>query len=44
MSTLQAFFLGIMVSWTPSLIFLVWVLRHVPLFGASRAAAKRQLG
>jgi hypothetical protein len=40
MSALQAFFLGIMAAWTPSLIFLAWVLRHVPVVaGASQQPA-----
>jgi hypothetical protein len=30
MTTLQAFFLGMMVSWTPSLLLLAWILRDVP--------------
>jgi hypothetical protein len=25
---MQAFFLGVMVSWTPSLILLAWMFRH----------------
>ena len=29
MSTLEAFVLGVMVSWTPSLIVLAWLLRPV---------------
>ena len=28
MSTTQAFLLGIMVAWTPTLVFLAWSLRH----------------
>jgi hypothetical protein len=28
MTTTQAFFLGMMVSWTPSLILLGWMLLH----------------
>ena len=31
MSTVQAFLLGMMVAWTPSLIFLVWLLRDARL-------------
>jgi hypothetical protein len=30
MTTLQAFFLGMMVSWTPSLLLLAWLLSDVP--------------
>jgi hypothetical protein len=30
MTTVQAFFLGIMVSWTPSLLLLAWLLRDLP--------------
>jgi len=30
MTTLQAFFLGIMAAWTPSLIILAWFVRHAP--------------
>jgi hypothetical protein len=30
MSTTQAFLLGIMVSWTPSLLLLGWMLLHYP--------------
>jgi len=29
MSTYQAFFLGMMVAWTPSLLLLAWVLYEV---------------
>jgi hypothetical protein len=28
MDILQAFFLGLMVAWTPSLVLLAWLLRH----------------
>jgi hypothetical protein len=28
MSTVQAFLLGMMVSWTPSLVLLAWMLCH----------------
>lgn len=31
MSTMQAFFLGMMAAWTPSLILLAWLLRQAPL-------------
>jgi len=34
MSAVQAFFLGMVVAWLPSLIILAWILRHRPL-GAS---------
>jgi len=40
MSALQAFFLGIMVAWTPALLFLAWVLRHAA-FGDSREVQRR---
>jgi hypothetical protein len=30
MNTAQAFSLGVMVAWTPSLILLAWLLRHAP--------------
>jgi hypothetical protein len=39
MSALQAFFLGIMVVWTPALLFLAWVLRYAA-FGDSLEAAR----
>jgi hypothetical protein len=29
MTTLQAFFLGMMVSWTPSLLVLAWLLSDI---------------
>jgi len=35
MSAVEAFFLGIMAAYTPSLIFLAWVLRHAPFSGSS---------
>jgi hypothetical protein len=28
MTTIQAFFFGMMVSWTPSLVVLAWLLLH----------------
>jgi hypothetical protein len=33
MSTLQAFVLGVMAAWTPSLVFLAWSLWRVPSTG-----------
>ena len=34
MSTIQAFFLGMMVAWTPSLIVLAWLFRGAPRSGS----------
>ena len=31
MSTVQAFMLGMMVAWTPSLVIVAWLLRDAPL-------------
>jgi hypothetical protein len=36
MTTLQAFLLGIMVAYTPSLLWLAWVLRDVPINPSTR--------
>ena len=41
MSAVQYFLLGIMVSWTPSLIVLAWLLRPTP---NSEANSRKQLG
>jgi hypothetical protein len=38
MSTLQAFFLGGMVSWTPSLVFLACALWRAPPVGEVRSS------
>jgi hypothetical protein len=31
MDAVHAFFLGVMVAWTPSLLILAWYLRHPPI-------------
>jgi len=31
MSAVQAFFLGMMVAWTPGLLILAWVFRRTPV-------------
>jgi hypothetical protein len=41
MSTSQAFLLGIMVAWTPSLIMLAWILRHS---GGAQGESRRREG
>jgi hypothetical protein len=44
MTTLQAFLLGMMVAWTPSLVLLGWFLLRRAISGPSRLLEDRKNG